>query len=443
MNLADPWDKLNDLIDRIATIADDEGDDHDLRVRKHALAISAAGLVPAALVWIVIGILIGRPLLAMASTYFAAALLVALLAMSRTKAFTSVVRAMLIVGMVYVALGHIALGGLVAGGASLVWGIVAPVSAVMYFDSRSSLRWLGGYAGMVVAAVILDPFVVGLVPASWPSAPLWLFLYNLIGPALIVLLLIRYVNSQRLNAQQETRRLLYDMLPASIADRLAGGETLIAESHESVSVLFADVVDFTGFAERVAPRDLLLALNQLFSIFDRIAARHGVEKIKTMGDSYVAVAGAPLPRDDHAPAAVAMAVEMQRAVARLGGLRRRNLQLRIGIASGPVTAGVMGRVKGAYDLWGDTVNVASRMESFGVPGQVQVAASTRALLDDRLPWTTRQVRVKGKGPMTTYLLDPDQVEVPVAVPAAAPTAEPLADDQPLPGEAPAMGLSRA
>jgi guanylate cyclase len=421
MNLAEPWDRLNELIDRIARIGDAEHDDHDLRVRKHALALTAAGLVPTALIWIVIGIIIGRPLLAAASTYFAAALLVALLVMAQTKAFMPVVRGMLIMGFAYVALGHIALGGLVAGGGSLVWGIVAPASAVLYLDSRSSLSWLGVYGGMVVAAVVLDPLVVEMVPASWPTAPLWLFLYNLLGPAFIVLLLIRYVDGQRLSAQQETRRLLHDMLPAAIADRLARGETMIAESHESVSILFADVVDFTGFAERVPPRELLLTLNQMFSIFDGIAVRHGVEKIKTMGDSYVAVAGAPLSREDHAQAAVAMAIEMQRAVSRLGGLRRRGLQMRIGIASGPVTAGVIGRSKGAYDVWGDAVNVASRMESYGVPGMIQVAGSTRALLNDSLPWAERQLKVKGKGLMTTFVLNPERVVLarPVSTPMTA------------------------
>jgi class 3 adenylate cyclase len=200
-------------------------------------------------------------------------------------------------------------------------------------------------------------------------------------------------------------------------------------------------VDFTGFAERVPPRELLLTLNQMFSIFDGIAVRHGVEKIKTMGDSYVAVAGAPLSRDDHAEAAVAMAIEMQRAVSRLGGLRRRGLQMRIGIASGPVTAGVIGRSKGAYDVWGDAVNVASRMESYGVPGMIQVAGSTRALLDDSLPWGERQLKVKGKGLMTTFVLNPERVIRPVQ--AERPDAPVAATVTTAIDEAGALALSRA
>jgi class 3 adenylate cyclase len=181
----------------------------------------------------------------------------------------------------------------------------------------------------------------------------------------------------------------------------------------------------------VPARDVLLTLNQLFSIFDRLAERHGLEKIKTMGDSYIAAAGAPVARDDHADAAVAMAIDMHREVERLAGLRRRTLSIRIGISSGPVTAGVIGRQKFAYDLWGDTVNVASRMEQFGLPGKIQVSESTQALLTSPYPWTERSVQVKGKGLMTTFVLDPADV------PAARPI--PMAELEPL-RESPAEGL---
>ena len=152
----------------------------------------------------------------------------------------------------------------------------------------------------MVGAIVLDPLVVSLLPASWSSPPSWLFAYNLLGPALIVLLLIRFVDGQRLTAQQESRDLLQDMLPGRIAERLADGERLIAETHPDVSVLFADVVGFTEFADHVEADDLLLTLNQLFSAFDRIAARHGIEKIKTTGDAYIAVAGAPVAKEGHA-----------------------------------------------------------------------------------------------------------------------------------------------
>ena len=406
MDLATPYDRIRNFIDRVATLGDGPDDDGDLLVRKHALAITMLGLIPASMTWMLIGFAIGRPLLAAASVYFAVALLVGLLALARLKDFSRVVGSLLTAGMVYVFLGHISLGGLVAGGAPLIWGTLAPVSAVLYFDGNRSLKWFGAYAGMVIAAIALDGWVTTFVPPHWDQPPLWLLAYNLLGPALIVLLLVRYVDGQRLTAQHQARELLHDMLPATIARRLSRGERLIVDNHSATSVVFADVVNFTGLAATTPPRELLLVLNQIFSMFDRLAARHGMEKIKTMGDSYIAVAGAPTPRADHARAAVEMSVEMHRAVARMGGLRRRGIQLRVGVASGPIMAGVIGEHKYAYDIWGDTVNVAARMESYGVPGRVQLAASTRELLDDSIPLTLRTVDVKGKGLMATYLVDP-------------------------------------
>ena len=406
MDLATPYDRIKELITRIASVGDRPADDVDLRVRKHALAATMLGLIPASMTWLVIGLVVERPLLAASSVYFAVAMMIGLVALAQLKDFTRVVGGLLMAGMVYVFLGHISLGGLVAGGAPLIWGILAPISAVLYFDGSRSLKWFAGYAAMVIASIVLDGWITTLVPAHWDEPPLWLLAYNLLGPALIVLLLVRYVDGQRLEAQRQARSMLHDMLPASIAERLSRGERLIADTHPSATVVFADVVDFTGFAATAGPRDLLLMLNQLFSIFDRLAARHGLEKIKTMGDSYVAVAGAPTPRADHARAAVEMAIEMHRAVARLGGLRRRGIRLRVGVASGPITAGVIGENKWAYDIWGDTVNVAARMESYGVPDLVQLAPSTRELLDDAIPVTLRTVDVKGKGVMATYLVDP-------------------------------------
>jgi guanylate cyclase len=409
MDLATPYDKLRDFIDRMATIGDKPGDDGDLRVRKHALAITVLGLVPASVLWALIGLLIDRPLLIASSIYFSLAMPITLVFLSRTKAFEPIVRALLAIGLSYVVLGHLALGGMSAGGASLIWGLVAPVSAILYFDRTSSFRWFIAFGAIVVAAIVLDPLVVSLLPASWSSPPSWLFAYNLLGPALIVLLLIRFVDGQRLSAQMESRQLLQDMLPGRIAERLADGERLIAETHPDVSVLFADVVGFTEFADHVEADDLLLTLNQLFSAFDRIAARHGIEKIKTTGDAYIAVAGAPVAMEGHALAAVRAAADMHRAVERLGGLRRRGMQLRVGIASGPIIAGVIGEHRHTYDMWGDTVNVAARMEQTGQAGMIQVAASTHALVGDGYPWTARQVQVKGKGQMESFLLDPEAV----------------------------------
>jgi class 3 adenylate cyclase len=210
---------------------------------------------------------------------------------------------------------------------------------------------------------------------------------------------------QRERARAE--RLLRNVLPAKIAERLKSGEArVIADRLPSATVLFADIAGFTPFAARVGPEKLVEILDEIFSAFDELATRHGVEKIKTIGDAYMAAAGVPEPCADHAARAAELALAMRAAVARFAAERGLDLRVRIGLCSGPVVAGVIGRHKFAYDLWGDTVNTAARMESHGLESEIQVEESTRLLLQDAYALRERgTIDVKGKGPMPTWLLD--------------------------------------
>ena len=171
-----------------------------------------------------------------------------------------------------------------------------------------------------------------------------------------------------MRAKAESDALLLNVLPRSIADRLKRGERVIADHYDEVTILFADVVDFTPFAAQETPARVVAVLNEVFSRFDTLAERHGLEKIKTIGDAYMVVAGAPEPRADHASVIVDMALEMLDVAASIEPTPGSPLRLRIGIASGPAVAGVIGHRKFSYDVWGDAVNLASRMESTGVPG---------------------------------------------------------------------------
>lgn len=205
-----------------------------------------------------------------------------------------------------------------------------------------------------------------------------------------------------------SERLLLSILPPAIAERLKDEPGTIAEGFAEASVLFADLAGFTAYSRAAEPRELVEFLDTVFSEFDRLAADLGVEKIKTIGDAYMAVAGLPVLRGDHAVAAARMALGMQDAFAAIVRGRGLPLDLRIGIHSGPVVAGVIGRHKFSYDLWGDTVNLASRMESHCAQGRVHVSGATRQLLGDRFRFEDRgEVAVKGSGPMRTfYLLGP-------------------------------------
>jgi adenylate cyclase len=188
------------------------------------------------------------------------------------------------------------------------------------------------------------------------------------------------------------------VLPRAIAERLKREPGVIAEAHPDVTVLFADIVDFTPFTERTEPARVVGVLDEIFSAFDALAQRHGLEKIKTIGDAYLVASGLPESRSDHAQAMAEMALDMQTEVDRIGGPLGLDLALRIGIDNGPVIAGVIGRHKFTYDLWGDTVNTASRMESYGIPRRIQVSEATYRRLRDEYDFEERgQIEMKGKG----------------------------------------------
>ncbi|MEZ2302105.1 MAG: adenylate/guanylate cyclase domain-containing protein [Microcoleus sp.] len=206
-------------------------------------------------------------------------------------------------------------------------------------------------------------------------------------------------------AQEKSDHLLLNILPAAIVEALKKGEGTNAERFDSATVLFADIVNFTSIAARISPLELVKFLNQIFSKFDELTEKHGLEKIKTNGDAYMVAGGLPVPRPDHAEAIANMALDMQEAIADFKTDRGEPFQIRIGINTGPVVAGVIGTKKFSYDLWGDTVNVASRMESQGLPGCIQVTTAVYQQLKNDYVFEERgSISVKGKGETIAYLL---------------------------------------
>ena len=218
-------------------------------------------------------------------------------------------------------------------------------------------------------------------------------------------LLVLQRTSELVAEKQTSERLLLNVLPAPIAERLKHGSGLVVDRFEQVSVLFADIVGFTALSARTSPEVLVAMLDELFSIFDRLAETHHLEKIKTIGDAYMVVAGIPQPTDDHARAIARMAIDMIEALHEYSTRHGSDLTIRVGINTGSVVAGVIGRKKFIYDLWGDTVNTASRMESHGLPGRIHVTEATFQRLRDEFELEPRgTVEIKGKGEMTTYFL---------------------------------------
>lgn len=205
--------------------------------------------------------------------------------------------------------------------------------------------------------------------------------------------------------RQKTELLLLNILPEPISERLKQGEDIIADSFSQVTVLFADIVGFTELSADWSPVKTVSLLNQIFSCFDDLVDAYHLEKIKTIGDNYMIVGGLPKYREDHAEAVANIALDMQAEISRIGDVKRMPLRMRIGISSGPVVAGIIGKKKFAYDLWGDTVNTASRMESYGLPGHIQVNETTYSLLKQNFLFEQRGlIDIKGKGKIPAYFL---------------------------------------
>lgn len=221
----------------------------------------------------------------------------------------------------------------------------------------------------------------------------------------------KYLSRER----QKSEKLLLNILPRPVANRLKKKQEAIADGFAEVTVLFADIVGFTKLSTTMPPQKLVALLNHIFSAFDELAEKHGLEKIKTIGDAYMVVGGLPNPRPDHATAIVAMAIDMQKALLKINHQTGESFSIRIGINTGPVVAGVIGIKKFIYDLWGDTVNTASRMESHGQPGAIQITESTYQLIKDRYRAKSQgKMMIKGKGEMETYLVTSGATDSPIA-----------------------------
>ncbi len=297
------------------------------------------------------------------------------------------------------------LGGFAASGVLMTWSILAPFCALMFQSIRQAVWWFLAYLGLLAISLAFDDLFRQWAPPISHTTSMLFFGMNIIGPAVAIFLSMMYfVNAfQREHARSEA--LLLNILPAPVAERLKAGEAVIADEYSEVTILFADIVGFTKLAARTKPQELVDLLNKLFSAFDRLTRRHGLEKIKTIGDAYMVVGGLPVPQTDHATAIAELALEMHAETARLGQELGEPLGLRIGIDSGPVVAGVIGEQKFAYDLWGDAVNTASRMESHGVADRTQLTESAYQRLKEYYLCEKRgTINVKGKHEMTTYFL---------------------------------------
>jgi guanylate cyclase len=402
------------VVERLAEIGARQDRSQDERLRQGMLILASVLIAVISFIWVGTYLAYGHPRSAAIPAAYQVITVVGLLVLSRTGNFAVFRTTQLVAFLVLPALLQASLGGFVASSGMVLWAIFVPLAALALLGVRRSVGWLVAFFVAVVTLALLDPRL-SEHPAVLPTGfVVVFFVLNVMGVTVSAYAMLGYFVEQRERArialeaeQARSERLLLNVLPAPIAERLKRDTGVIAEHYDAVTVLFADLVGFTERTQVMPADDLVALLDRIFSAFDREADLQAVEKIKTIGDAYMVAGGLPERRPDHVEAVARVAIAMREgiaAIAREPGCEW--LAVRIGVDTGPAVAGVIGRRKFIYDLWGDTVNTASRMESHGLPGEIHVTERVAAALGPEFALRPRgTILVKSKGPMSTFLLD--------------------------------------
>jgi adenylate cyclase len=395
------------LAERALSIGADPRDSTDERFRRRLLVGVALVILPIAFLWGGLYWGVGEHAVALTPWGYGTGSALSVVVFARTRDFAFLRTAQLLLILVAPAAGMVMLGGLRESSAVILWSLFAPLGAVVFDRPVRAWAWFAAFVATLLLALVLSE-VVRPDGADLPNGFVRTFdVLNIVVVSAVAMVLLITFARGREAAQARVEALLLNVLPADVAQRLQSDPNSIADHFDEVSILFADVVDFTPISSGLDAREVVAFLDRLFTSFDALVDRFQVEKIKTIGDCYMVAAGVPRERPDHAQALARLAIEMRECAKQcLSDSDWHDLRLRIGISSGPVVAGVIGRRRFLYDLWGDTVNMASRMESHGTPDEIQITRSTWELLDDDhfVMEPIGLVDVKGKGEIETWRL---------------------------------------
>jgi len=411
------------FVARLRSAGVEPGDSNDLRIRK-SIMVFAMGLMTAmpmfglALYW-----LLGLQLSSTLPLAYQVVSVVTLVAYIMTGGYRFFVYAQLGLFLFFPFVAQLSIGNFISASGVVLWGILAPIVAVPVLGPRESVPWFAAHVTMLAICGFIDFQLAGSV-ASAPRVPLNVsvvfFTLNFIAISSISYFLLRYAAQQKEVYQSEledahrllqieqdkSERLLLNILPGPVAERLKRDDGAVADGFADVTVMFADIVNFTHIAEGMAPSQIFTMLNKIFSGFDALADKHGLEKIKTIGDAYMVAGGLNLGEGpDYADKIADMALDMRDMLANDKSVNDLGLEIRVGIGTGPIVAGVVGKKKFIYDLWGDTVNMASRITSEGVPGMIQTDATTYRRLQGRFDFhPPKTLYLKSKGETAVYRL---------------------------------------
>jgi guanylate cyclase len=388
----------------ISRIGSDPNDDDDIRLQKSLLVVCAFPFMVAGVAWGLMYVFSDEPLAGAIPLSYSFISLLSIINFGRTRQYRFFRFSQLTLILLLPFFLMVALGGFVNGSAVVLWALICPLGALLFDEPRHAPRWFLTFAILVVLSGFLQPYVRTANNLS-PTLVVFFFVINLVGVGSLVFMMVFYFVGQKNMFQEKSETLLLNILPKEIAAILKNESRTIADHYEEASVLFADMVGFTPLSAQLPPVEMVELLNEVFSFFDSLLDKYGVEKIRTIGDSYMVASGVPRGRPDHAQALARMALEMRDYISTHTFRGDQHVNFRIGINSGSMIAGVIGRRKFVYDVWGDAVNVASRMESHGVGGAVQITQTTYGLIKDEFVCEPRgTVNVKGKGEMEVWLV---------------------------------------
>ena len=390
-------------------------EDDDSRLRRMIFIWASLAGVPSCAMYSLLYALFGAPLVATIMLGYMIICLFDLIVFSMTgRGFSPFLLFLTLSPMIASLLAEIILGGLMGSAMHVVWGLLTPLGALVVYGPKAARYCFAAYLGVLGLGAFLSYSTAHPINVLDPRGISVMMGINIIGVSAFAFGILHYFVHQRdlalglLRSEREkSEALLLNILPKDIASILKNESRTIADHFDGASILFADVVDFTPMSAKMSPTELVELLNEVFSYFDTLVEKYDVEKIKTIGDCYMVASGVPRPRPDHAHVLARLALDM-RAFVNQRPFGAYKVSLRIGINSGSVVAGVIGRKKFIYDLWGDAVNTASRMESHGSDGSIQITRATYELIKSDFVCESRgTVYVKGKGEMEAWQIQSD------------------------------------
>jgi len=396
------------LFSSISGIGSSPDDSDEIRLQKSLLVICAFPFMFAGMSWGIMYALFGEPLAAVIPLSYSVFSILSMIYFGWTHKFNIFRFSQLLLILLLPFALMWSLGGFINGSAVILWSLICPLGALLFEKKNNAPRWLLAYICLVAISVIIQPWLP--IPHHLTAQQIQLFfVINLIGVGSIIFLMVYYFVGKKNYFQAQSEKLLLNILPLEIAKELKTYGRAEAKHFEEVTIMFTDFKNFTQIAEKLTPAALVAEIDTLFKAFDNIISQHQIEKIKTIGDAYMCAGGLPVPNTTHAQDVIEAALDIQKYMQlHFQNSQKKGLEtfeIRIGIHTGPVVAGIVGDKKFAYDIWGDAVNVASRMESSGEAGKINISGSTYERVKNIFSCTYRgKIEAKNKGEIDMYFV---------------------------------------